>query len=324
MSTQRYISTSFWEDKWIRSLDPSERYLYLYLLTNPLTTIAGVYKVTIDRIAFDVGYDERTLRPMLERFARAKKAYFYADEWIIIPTWPKHQKWKNKKTIRKGIDAVLASLPKSVYQYLSTIAYEYPIDTVPVPYQYEPSYLDSDTDTDIDFDFDFDSPDGDDEHSLPPAEEENPEQSEKPDIPRLLAAWEAAGVMPENPTTVRMKFGRSHLDAVAAYGMSAVLEAITAYAEVVKSPRHYFKHRWHVWDFIERGLANFVPEANPRENYRIRATGAAGDINARASPASPPPGRVVCPRCGAQPTGFFCPACGYEGVMKRVQEARAS
>lgn len=152
MSTQRYISTSFWTDKWIRSLDPSERYLYMYLLTNPQTNIAGIYQITLDRIAFDTGYDERTLVPMFEIFRKAGKAAFIDDEWIILPSWPKHQRWEIKATIKKGIESVLNSIPKNVLAHAKELGYTYPIDSLLVGYTYSPSYsdLDSDTDTDTD------------------------------------------------------------------------------------------------------------------------------------------------------------------------------
>lgn len=161
MSTQRYVSTSFWNDKWIRSLDPSERYLYLYLITNPLTNIAGVYQITLDRIAFDTGYDERTLGPMLERFGVAGKAHFYGDEWIVIPSWPRHQQWEKRGQIRLGIEKILKDLPQNVLRFMVQVGYRYPIDTLlvrdedgPGPYQYPPSYPDLDSDRDIDRDRD--------------------------------------------------------------------------------------------------------------------------------------------------------------------------
>jgi len=152
MAVQRYISTSFWTDKWIRKLDPSERYLYLYLITNPQTNIAGVYQITLDRIAFDTGYDERTLGPMLKRFESAKKAYFYAEEWLILPSFPKHQKWEIRPTIKAGINAILKDVPKKVQSYMVSIGYQYPI----VGYEYPPSYSDIDLDSDIDSDLDSD------------------------------------------------------------------------------------------------------------------------------------------------------------------------
>ena len=154
MSTQRYISTSFWTDKWIRTLDPSERYLYMYLLTNPQTNIAGIYQITLDRIAFDTGYDERTLLPMLDRFKKMNKAAFVHDEWVILPSWPKHQKWEIKETIKKGIDSTLNSIPQNVLYEAREIGYQYPIDSLLVGYVYRPSYSDIDLDSNTDLDSD--------------------------------------------------------------------------------------------------------------------------------------------------------------------------
>ncbi len=157
MATQRYVSTSFWDDKWIRSINPSDRYLYLYLMTNPLTNIAGVYEITLDRIAFDTGYDERTLKPMLEKFARDGKAYFYHEEWMILPTWPKHQQWEKRSKIREGIVLLLKSLPPDLLGYMVKIGYKYPIDTLGIPYTYPSNYSDLDSDLDSDSDSDLDS-----------------------------------------------------------------------------------------------------------------------------------------------------------------------
>lgn len=163
MATQRYISTSFWTDKWIRDLDPSERYLYMYFLTNPQTNIAGIYQITLDRMAFDTGYDERTLRPMIDRFAKAKKAYFIEDEWIILPSWPKHQKVTENNNIRVGIDTILKSVPDKVWSFIKKIEYQYAyIDNINrgskgLEDPYKPldrvlNYINTDTDTDTDID----------------------------------------------------------------------------------------------------------------------------------------------------------------------------
>jgi len=155
MATQRYISTSFWEDAWIRTIDPLARYLYLYLLTNPLTNIAGVYKITRDRISFDTGIDERSLNPMLEQFRAKNKAHYVDDEWIVIPNWPKHQKWRQRSKIKEGIENILYELPKPLLSKLCAIGYQYPMDTlsitydkISIPYTYDSNYSDSDTEFD--------------------------------------------------------------------------------------------------------------------------------------------------------------------------------
>jgi hypothetical protein len=145
MSTQRYISTSFWDDKWIRKRDPSERYFYLYLLTNPLTNIAGVYETTIDRMAFDTGYEAKVIQVILDRFALDKKAFFHQG-YVILPTWPKHQKWESRSKIKAGIEAELRKLPEEVKFFMSRVGYTYPIEG----YVYGSNYSDSELDTDTD------------------------------------------------------------------------------------------------------------------------------------------------------------------------------
>lgn len=156
MATQRYISTSFWDDSWIRKRDPSERYVYLYLLTNPLTNIAGVYKTTIDRISFDTGYEPKIIETVFKRFSADGKAYFFKD-FVILPSWPKHQKAEQRAKVKAGIEAILRELPPEIIKYLKKIGYRYPIDTLSIPYTYDSNYLDSDSDSDSEFEPDTDT-----------------------------------------------------------------------------------------------------------------------------------------------------------------------
>ena len=88
---------------------------------------------------------------MLERFTIAGKALFVLEEWIILPSWPKHQKWESKLTIKKGIESTLRTIPKVVLEEAKKANYLYPIDILPVPYVQEPSYLNSDIDIDTEF-----------------------------------------------------------------------------------------------------------------------------------------------------------------------------
>lgn len=152
MATQRYISTSFWDDEWIQTLDPSEKLLYLYFMTNPLTNIAGVYKLTDKRISFDTGFNLDTIRHLFDKFETAKKVYRHG-EYLILPSWPKHQRWQKRKKIRKGIDNCLSELPKDVYEKLQNIKYSYPLISYDKLSEHT-NYIDTDTDTNSDTDID--------------------------------------------------------------------------------------------------------------------------------------------------------------------------
>lgn len=169
MAAQRYISTSFWDDAWIQNLDPGEKLIYMYLLTNALTNIAGIYEITKRRISFDTGYPMDMVSKALNRLEKDKKAYHFNDAWIILVNWPKHQKAGARSKIRDGIDAVLKALPDEVWSYLCTVDYQYdflkeidreiyPIDTLSIPYGYTSNYIDFESDIDIDIDLNTSCP----------------------------------------------------------------------------------------------------------------------------------------------------------------------
>ena len=160
MSTQRYISTSFWDDEWIQELDPSEKLLYLYFMTNPLTNIAGVYKISVRRICFDTGFNQDTIGHLMTKFQKAGKAY-RIGEYIVLPSWPKHQKWEKAPRIKDGILACLCSLEEEMLRALVEIGYKFDLkqvfDTLCIPYIYPSNYSDSDSDSDSDNDRDTES-----------------------------------------------------------------------------------------------------------------------------------------------------------------------
>ena len=161
MSTQRYISTSFWDDEWVQTLNLMEKGLYLYFLSNTLTNIAGIYKISDRRILFDTGLSDNKFKEMFDKFEKAGKAYRH-DEYIIIPKWPKHQKWETHSKIKVGIEAILKNLPSELLAFVKTIGYTYPIDTLSIGYdsqffsesdqKYPSNYSDSDSDIDSDSD----------------------------------------------------------------------------------------------------------------------------------------------------------------------------
>ena len=54
------------------------------------------------------------------------------------------------------------------------------------------------------------------------------------------------------------------------YPKEDIAQAIVNYANVLKSNTHYFKHKWTLEDFLQRGLKKFLPEADPINNFRTK------------------------------------------------------
>lgn len=97
--------------------DPIEKLLFLYFLTNPLTSICGAYEIRVKRIAFDTGIDQDMVLKILDRFAQADKIY-YVNNWIVIKNFVKHQ--NVNPNIQKGIENQLNNLPEEVLQVLNS------------------------------------------------------------------------------------------------------------------------------------------------------------------------------------------------------------
>ena len=126
MAKHRYINTHFWKDNYIINLDPTEKLVYLYLLTNPLTNIAGIYEINLKEIANDTGIIKEIVDTILKRFERDNKLK-YSGGYIIIKNHLKHQDFKSPK-IQSGIADIINSLPEEIKSVC--IPYVYGIDTL--------------------------------------------------------------------------------------------------------------------------------------------------------------------------------------------------
>lgn len=139
MAKERYVNTKFWNDTYIVNLDPIEKLLYLYFLTNTLANISGVYEIPIRQVAFDTGIDKDTVLKILERFEKSKKM-FYLNGWICIKNFLKHQKMSSPK-IKRGVILALKEVPRDTLE--SFIAYGYFMDSLSIDYIYLSNYPNS-------------------------------------------------------------------------------------------------------------------------------------------------------------------------------------
>jgi len=96
---RRSLKTKFWDDNFISNLSSSHKLLYLYLLTNPLTNLLGIYEISKKRIKYDTGLSDEVVTKGLELFAISSKAFFYEDNFIILPNWLKNQDFNKNMMI---------------------------------------------------------------------------------------------------------------------------------------------------------------------------------------------------------------------------------
>ena len=132
MSKQRYLDTKFWSDSYIEKLDPVEKLLFIYLMTNERTNLAGIYELPIKYMSVETGIERSMLENIIARFEKDKKIILY-DGWVRVVNAIKHQNVSNSK-IQSGIEKILAEVPEKIKQGLKlysddlSISHVYPID----------------------------------------------------------------------------------------------------------------------------------------------------------------------------------------------------
>jgi hypothetical protein len=118
MAKQRYVKTNFRSDWYIESLQPQEKLIFLYLLTNELTNICWIYEISYKRICYDTWYPEWVVSMIISKFEEDKKIR-YLDWYIVIKNHLKNQNL-NPSTIawaKREIEAI----PQSVIGIIQSV-----------------------------------------------------------------------------------------------------------------------------------------------------------------------------------------------------------
>lgn len=158
MAIYRQVHLSMWQDKWYSELEPTEKLLWVYLLTNPKTTQSGVYEYSERFASFDTGLSRKEVAQALERFREDGRILYNQEaSEIMIVNWLKYNSARSPK-VAMVIDRELGSMKTRDFaiKVIETCQqYEYPIrakvsdfdtvsdseNTVPIPY---PKTMDTD------------------------------------------------------------------------------------------------------------------------------------------------------------------------------------
>ncbi len=105
------IRDSFWTDSYVERLTPDEKLIFLYLLTNPLCNIGGIYEIRTKRIGFETGYDIEVIENILNRFVRDKRILRHND-WICMVNHLKNQSMN--PSVIQGCQRIFAELPPEI------------------------------------------------------------------------------------------------------------------------------------------------------------------------------------------------------------------
>lgn len=99
-------------------------------------------------------------------------------------------------------------------------------------------------------------------HSPIPAESDDKHTSRQD----VFEHWNQAKIIQHRALSDKLK--RSINGALATYSQAEIIQAIDNYAWILASPVHYFKYRWTLGDFLQRGLDKFMNRRVADANYK--------------------------------------------------------
>jgi hypothetical protein len=89
MAGYRQIHTQIWKDEWFIELEPDEKLLFIYLFSNDLASISGLYKIPIRVICNETGLSREFISQTMAKFQDADKI-FYQDGVLWIKKMSKY------------------------------------------------------------------------------------------------------------------------------------------------------------------------------------------------------------------------------------------
>ena len=90
MAKNRMINTRFWNDDYASNLDPTEKLVFLYLLTNDRSTLAGIYELPKKIMAVETGIETEMVAKILSRFEDDGKINYSPEKYKSLGEY-----WEN-------------------------------------------------------------------------------------------------------------------------------------------------------------------------------------------------------------------------------------
>lgn len=109
----RSVNTRIWIDRYFIELDREEKLVFLYLLTNPQSSLAGIYEVHEKTISQQTEISTEKIISILERFRVDKKA-LYKHGYIIMKNVKKNNNYNENMMI--NIRNTLNTLPQKIIE----------------------------------------------------------------------------------------------------------------------------------------------------------------------------------------------------------------
>ena len=122
MANYRNISMNFWTDsKVVDDFTPEDKYIYLYVMTNPHTNLCGCYEISIRQISNETGYNADSVERLLKRLDQTHNVIRYnaPTKELLVLNWYRYN-WTTSEKINKPLLAEIQKVKSDGFrQYLA-------------------------------------------------------------------------------------------------------------------------------------------------------------------------------------------------------------
>ena len=91
----------------------------------------------------------------------------------------------------------------------------------------------------------------------------------KDNIYSIIEHWNSQGIktLEERESNIRKKTSSKIAKQLKDYPVDEIYEAIGNYSIILKDDKYFFSYSWQLWEFLDRGLVNFLTKNEPFKNY---------------------------------------------------------
>lgn len=143
----RIVHTKIWSDGFFVDLNPTEKLLFLYFLTNPKVNIIHCYELSLRETTFDTSLDRTTIEKSKVKFTEGGKILFRAD-YVYLINAQKYESYDGPKN-EKAKARLINQLPNDIKEWYLRRGTDTPIHT-PTDKGIKPGHFPLGDDTPID------------------------------------------------------------------------------------------------------------------------------------------------------------------------------
>lgn len=134
----RPFHPQFWKDDYILNLDPLEKLLFNFFISNENRSLTPYYEVSPILVKTYTGLKGDFIEKCKAKFQQDGKFIFWGN-WVFVVNGSRYEQYTGEK-LQPAVDRELACVPQAFKDFIANVMAnlekEYPIDRVSVPYGY--------------------------------------------------------------------------------------------------------------------------------------------------------------------------------------------